>query len=165
MRVTVRPPDAAAFAPFGTFVERPAVMGQRADFSGWLDPVPGLSQHGHLNRVAGTTLPVTVTRVECHPHAGQLFLPIGVSRYLVTVMPADETGAPDPTQAMAFVVPGTVGVAYYPGTWHAGISALDDEASFAVLMWRGADDDDVFAPVSPIEVRAAPDANGAVTDG
>ena len=106
-----------------------------------------------------------MTRVECHPHAGQLFLPIGVSRYLVTVMPADDTGGPDPTRALAFVVPGTVGVAYHAGTWHAGISALDTEASFAVLMWRGADDDDVFAPVSPIEVQAAPDGGRGVTYG
>ena len=42
---------------------------------------------------------------------------------------------------------------YHPGTWHAGIAVLDAEASFAVLMWRGEKDDDVFAAIPPIELQ------------
>jgi ureidoglycolate lyase len=76
-----------------------------------------------------------------------------VSRYLVTVMPSDESGAPDPGRALAFVLPGSLGVVYHPGTWHAGIAVLDAEASFAVLMWRGAEDDDVFTSIAPLEVQ------------
>jgi len=91
--------------------------------------------------------------VEHHPHAAQLFLPMGVSHYLVTVMPSDAVGSPDSAHALAFVVPGTLGVAYHPGTWHAGIAVLDAEASFAVLMWRGEKDDDVFAAIPPIELQ------------
>lgn len=152
--VTARAPDPVAFAPFGAFIEPPEVGG-RAMFSDWLQPVAGRAAHYHLNRVAPTTLPVTLDRVERHPHAAQLFLPVGVSRYLVTVMPADATGAPDPSRAQAFVVPGTMGVAYHPGTWHAGISVLDGEGSFAVMMWRGeADDDDEFASIPSMEVRS-----------
>ena len=154
MRVIARLPDPAGFAPFGAFIEPPPEVGRQIAFGRWLAPVPGLSPHYYLNRVAPTTLPVTVTRVERHPHAAQLFLPVGVGRYLVTVMPADEHGAPDPEGALAFVVPGTMGVAYNPGAWHTGISVLDAEGSFAVMMWRGAEDDDVFAAVPPIEVRA-----------
>jgi ureidoglycolate lyase len=152
--ITARAPDPIAFAPFGAFIEPPEVGG-RAMFSEWLEPVTGRAAHYHLNRVAATTLPVVLDRVERHPHASQLFIPVGVSRYLVTVMPADATGAPDPRGAQAFVVPGTMGVAYHPGTWHAGISVLDGEGSFAVLMWRGAgDDDDDFASIPSMEVRA-----------
>jgi ureidoglycolate lyase len=165
MTVTVRSPDAAAFAPFGAFIEPPPDAGRQTVFGSWLDPVPGASLQCHLNRVAPVTFPVTVDRVERHPRAAQLFLPVGVSRYLVTVMPADEAGAPDATGALAFVVPGTMGVAYHPGTWHAGISVLDAAGSFAVMMWRGGDGDDVFADVSPLEVRGARDVGGRITGG
>ena len=158
MTVTAEAPDEDGFAPFGAFLEPPAEIGGRAMFSDRLEPVEGRAPHYHLNRAPATSLPVTVERVECHPHATQIFLPVGVSRYLVTVMPSDAVGEPDPKKALAFVVPGTMGVAYHPGTWHAGISVLDGEGSFAVMMWRGGDDDDVFASITPIEVRAADSA-------
>ena len=152
MLLALHDPDAAAFAPFGAFLEPPAEVGQRSMFGHWLEAVPGRSQQCHVNRVAPSTLPIKVDQVERHPHAAQVFLPMGVSRYLVTVMPSDEAGAPDPGRALAVVVPGTLGVVYHPGTWHAGIAALDAEASFAVLMWRGGADDDVFASIPPIDV-------------
>lgn len=151
--LVAEPPDAGAFAPFGSFIERPAAIGGRARFDRWLEPVSGRTPHYHLNRVAPTTLPVLVDRVERHPHAAQLFLPVGVSRYLVTVMPSDSDGAPDPAGARAFVVPGTMGIAYRPGAWHAGISVLDTEGSFAVMMWRGGHDDDDFRDIDPVEVQ------------
>ena len=165
MHLVARDPDPAAFAPFGAFLESPAGVGDRSMFSQWLEPVPGLSQQCHLNRVAPTRLPVRLETVERHPHASQLFLPMGVSRYLVTVMPADEAGAPDTAGALAFVLQGTMGVAYHPGTWHAGISVLDAEASFAVLMWRGGEEDDVFAGISSLEVTGVDLATRAHADG
>ncbi len=153
MTVKLQDPDPSAFAPFGVFLEPPAGVGDRSMFGEWLEPVPGLSYQCHLNRVAPSTLPLTVKQVECHPHAAQLFLPMGVSHYLVTVMPSNAAGSPDSAHALAFVVPGTLGVVYHPGTWHAGIAVLDAEASFAVLMWRGEEDDDVFAAIPPIELQ------------
>ena len=48
-----------------------------------------------------------------------------------------------------------MGVVYHPGTWHAGITVLDSEATFAVMMWRGGEDDDVFAPIE-VNVDALP---------
>ena len=155
MILTARAPDAAAFAPFGAILRPPTDVGGRWMFSEWLEPVPGLSPRYHLNRVAPSAVPVTVNRVEHHPHAAQLFIPMGVSRYLVTVMPSDDAGDPDPGRAVAFQFPGTLGVAYRTGAWHAGITVLDTEASFAVLMWRGGETDDVFASIPPITVRAA----------
>ncbi len=163
--VTVRAPDAEAFAPFGVLLEPPHSAGGRAMFNEFLDPVPGRAPQYHLNRVAPTELPVTIDRVERHRHAAQLFLPIGVPRYLVTVMPSDELGNPDPVRTQAFVIPGTVGVAYHPGTWHAGISVLDAEGSFAVMMWRSGEDDDDFASVAPVDVLAAPAEQEAVAGG
>lgn len=155
-------PDAEAFAPFGTFLEAPLDVGGRMMFAEWLEPVAGRAPRYHLNRVAPSKLPVTVDLVERHPHAAQLFLPVGVSRYLVAVMPSDATGGPDAARARAFIVPGNIGVAYHPGTWHAGISVLEEEGSFAVMMWRGdGDDDDVFAAIEPIRIHASTDEGGA----
>ena len=153
MPLTAREPDPTAFAPFGAFLQPPAAVGERSMFSRWLEPVAGFSQQCHLNRVTPSTLPMTVDRVECHPYASQVFLPMGVSRYLVTVMPPDAAGTPDATQALAFLLPGTLGVVYHPGTWHAGIAELDSEATFAVLMWHGGEKDDVFAPIPPLAVH------------
>lgn len=121
-------------------------------FNDWAVPVEGLRLQLHVNRVAPSTLPITVQRVERHPHAAQVFLPLDTGTYLVVVMPALADGGPDPSGACAWIMPPTLGIAYRPGVWHAGIVALDREASFSVLMWRGAEDDDVMAAVSPITI-------------
>ncbi len=152
MTVTAASPDAAGFAPFGVFIDMPARAGARRPYSEWLAPVPGLALQFHTNRVPPSRLPLTIGRVERHPHAAQVFLPLSVSRYVVTVLPSLLDGQPDVSQALAFVLPGTLGVVYRAGVWHAGITPLDAEASFAVLMWRGAADDDVFASVPPLAV-------------
>jgi len=165
MRIIAQGPRSAAFAPYGAFLWPPADVGGRSPFSEWLTPIAGLSQQCHLNRVRPSHFPVRVAQVERHPHAKQLFLPMGVSRYLVTVMPSDDEGAPDPGRAKAFIVPGSVGVAYHRGTWHAGIAVLDREATFAVMMWRGGSEDDVFRTIDPIEVSAQPLPTGERTRG
>lgn len=162
LSVTAEPADPTAFRAFGAFLEPPAVPGDRTQLGDWLEPVPGRALRCHLNRVPPSAAIPRVVQVERHPHAAQLFVPVGVTRYLVLVMPSDRSGAPDPSGTRAFVVPGTTGVAYRPGTWHAGIAALDEGGSFFVAMWRGGDDDDVFASVPPIDVEVP---EGATTRG
>ena len=152
MRIVARPPDAEAFEPFGGFLVPPDRAGERVHFSPWLEPVHDLSLQSHLNHVPASDLPLTLDQVEHHPHAAQLFLPVGVSRYVVTVLPSRPDGSPDEAGALAFVVPGRIGVAYRPGVWHAGITVLDHAASFAVHMWRGATDDDVFASIPTLRI-------------
>lgn len=161
MTLVALPPDAAVFAPFGAFIDRPAEAGTRRMYSPWLAPVPTLTPQFHTNHVGPSALPLGVTRVERHPHASQVFLPLSASRYLVTVLPPRADGQPDVARAHAFVVPGTLGVAYRPNVWHTGIVALETEASFAVLMWRGAADDDVFADVPRFTV----DIRGVALEG
>ncbi len=158
MHLTAGTPDAAAFAPFGTFIDVPAHVGERRAYNEWLPPVHGLSPQFHTNRVAASALPLTLDQVERHPHAAQAFVPLQVTRYVVTVMASDAAGQPDPASARAFLMPRTLGVIYRAGTWHAGITVLDNEASFAVLMWRGASDDDVFATIPPLVVEPSLDA-------
>ena len=156
MRIDAGPPDHAVFAPFGEFIERPAEAGARRLYSAWLAPAPDLLPQFHTNRVPPSAVPLQVTRVERHPHAAQVLLPLSGARYLVTVMPSRIDGLPDVERAEAFVVPATLGVAYRPGVWHTGIVALDTEACFAVMMWRGATDDDVFVEVPAFTVDTAP---------
>lgn len=153
MIVTARDPDPHAFAAFGALVDGPALHGDRRLYSDWLTPVAGLALQFHINSVCRSELPLVLGGVECHPHAAQVFLPLDVSRYLVTVMP-DRGGSPDPSGALAMILPGTLGVIYRPGTWHAGVTVLDRDGRFAVLMWRGAADDDIFAPTAPLTISA-----------
>ncbi len=53
---------------------------------------------------------------------------------------------------MCFLMPGTMGVIYGRNTWHAAITVLDRPGSFAVSMWRGAEDDDVMAQTTPRKI-------------
>lgn len=146
-------PDAAAFAPFGTIIDAPRRPGDRNMFGDWLRPVDGLALQFHINAVAPSAEPVNLTLIERHRHAAQVFVPMDVSRYLVTVVRARADGAPDLTGVVCMELPGTLGVIYHPGVWHAGVTVLDRTGHFAVLMYRGAGDDDEFRAIDPITIR------------
>jgi len=141
------------FAPFGEIITRPAIAGQRQFYSEWLGG-EGLKPVLHVNNVLTSTLPIAIKVLERHPHAAQCFVPLDVSRYLVTVAPSLPDGSADIAGLKSFIFPGTVGVVYRQGVWHAGASVLDRAGAFAVLMWRGANDDDVFADIDPISLIA-----------
>lgn len=141
------------FAPFGEIIDRPPEAGQRQFFSDWLGG-EGLKPVFHVNSVLPLSLPNAINKLERHPHASQCFVPLDVSRYLVTVAPSLADGSADLGGIKSFIFPGTVGVIYRRGVWHAGASVLDRAGAFAVLMWRGANDDDVFTEISPISLVA-----------
>lgn len=143
--------SAERFAPYGDVIDRPAEAGTRAFYSRWLGG-EGLAPVFHVNNVPMSTVPAVVERLERHPHAAQCFVPLDVSRYLVTVAPSLPDGAPDLERVESFLVPGTLGVVYAPDVWHAGMSVVDRAGAFAVLMWRGANDDDVFTHISPLQL-------------
>lgn len=144
-------PSADAFAPFGAMIDKPSQAGERRFYSQWLGG-QGLEPVFHTNSVPEVSLPVTLAKLERHPHAAQCFVPLDVSRYLVTVAPSLADGSADLANLRSFVLPGSVGVIYAMGVWHAGASVLDRAGSFAVLMWRGAKDDDVFAEIPPVQL-------------
>lgn len=152
MRIAATVTAPAALARFAVLVEPPAHPGDRRLYSDWLAPVAGLGLQFHVNHVSPSALPCVVTQVEAHPHAAQVFLPVDVDRYLVTVMPGGD--APDPAGALAIILPGTTGIVYRPGAWHAGMTVLGRRGHFAVLMQRGAADDDRFAAIAPLTVTA-----------
>ena len=149
-KIMTTPPDVTAFQPYGEILAPPDTHGGRRPFAQWLMPTSGLELHCHLNAVAASALPVALDRMEKHPHAAQIFLPLDVSRYLVSVMPSDAEGRPDPARTLSMVVPGTRGVVYRPGVWHAPITVLDRDGHFAVMMLRGAVDDDVIVAIPPL---------------
>jgi ureidoglycolate lyase len=108
-------PDADAFRPYGEILAPPDAPGGRRQFGHWLVPTGSLDLQCHLNSVAASALPFVLDRMERHPHAAQIFLPLDVSRYLVTVMPADAEGLPDAARALSMTLPGTLGIVYRPG--------------------------------------------------
>lgn len=134
------------FAPFGTVIVQPEKIGERRMYSQWLGG-DGLLPAFHVNAVAPAILPHRVSLLERHPHAAQAFIPLDVSRYLVTVAPADDDGRPKLDALVSFLVPGNLGVVYGRGIWHAGALVLDRIGHFTVLMWRGKPDDDVMLDV------------------
>lgn len=152
------------FAPFGTVIDRPGRAGERQFFSDWLGSEhPGCAPVLHTNLVVASALPQVLSRLEHHPHASQAFVPLDVCRYIVVVAPSDAAGRPVVDGLEAFIVPGNFGVIYRHGVWHAGASVLDRDGSFAVLMWRGAPDDDVFADIEPVAlVEAATALRGVI---
>ncbi|QBX99957.1 hypothetical protein E2K80_03740 [Rhodophyticola sp. CCM32] len=152
----LRPPDAAAFAPFGELVMPPDAPGTRRFYSDTLH-----SRHDtsapvlHVNNVPPQSLPLVVSRIERHPYASQCFFPLDVSRYAVMVMPSDAKGGPCADKALAFLMPGTMGVIFNPGVWHLGATVLDRPGHFTVLMWRGGPvQDDEFRTIAPLTLIA-----------
>lgn len=150
--IVLQPPDPQAFAPYGSFILPPEQPGRRAFYSEALQPRPqGAVPVLHVNHVTPSTLPLSVTGLERHPHAAQCFMPLDVARYVVLVMPSDDCGAPLPSKALGFLVPGTVGVIYHANIWHLGATVLDRQGHFTVLMWRGGVvEDDVFRTIEPL---------------
>lgn len=150
--VMLRPPDAKAFAPYGHLVTPPEIPGKRQFYSDTLHTRATASAPVlHVNHVLPQTLPVEVSGIERHPHAAQCFFPVDVSRYVVMVMPSDDTGQPIVDRALAFLMPGTMGVIFNPGVWHLGATVIDRAGHFTVLMWRGGpQSDDEFRTIAPM---------------
>lgn len=157
LAIRLTAPDEGAFAPFGRFLGPPGEAGTRRFYSEALDRRPkDAAPVLHVNAVAPSSLPLTVTGMERHPRASQVFAPLDVARYVVAVMPDAADGSPDRSRAIAFLMPGTLGVIFNPGTWHLGATVLDRPGSFAVLMWRGGrHPDDEFRAVPPLVLTEA----------
>lgn len=155
--LTLSAPDKDAFAPYGEFILPPDTPNERRFYSDHLSVHPDLSAPVfHMNHVLPSQCPIRVDKIERHPHAAQCFMPLDVSRYVVMVMPSDASGAPLLDQAMAFEVPGTIGVIFRPNTWHLGATVLDRAGHFAVLMWRGGNqEDDEFRTIPALTLLAA----------
>jgi ureidoglycolate lyase len=94
-------------------------------------------------------LPLTIERLERHPHATQTFVPIDAGRYLVVVAEPAADGTPDVATLQAFIAEPTQAVTYGVNVWHHGLTVIDRQTRFVTLMadYRTGDDD-VFVTLS-----------------
>lgn len=139
-RVTCRALDRADFAAFGHVIDpagvRPEMINQgttrrypelaRLDLGGSSgEPVIGLYE------ASGRHFPLRLSKLERHVRAGQVFLPLGMHRFIIVVAPGlDE---PDWALVCAFLSGPGQGVSLRRGCWHHGLIALSDGDRFAVI--------------------------------
>ena len=90
--------------------------------------------------VAGSS--VTITALERHPHSTQSFIPIRSGRWLVALAPTLSDGSPDMANVRAFLAGPEDAICIHRNVWHAGLTALDGPAEFAMMMWRADAGDD-----------------------
>ena len=138
-RIAVEPLTQAAFAPFGTVIDKAAVAPRPMN--------AGKARRFHdLARVAVAgadgqvvigfveaepyTLPLRLSLVERHPLGAQAFIPLNAAPFLVVVCP-DEGGKPG--RPRAFLTAPGQGVCYALGTWHGVLTPLDHPQDFWVI--------------------------------
>lgn len=142
MRISVRPIEAGAFAPFGQLLETPGAS-NRLDHAG---AVANLRDQANINvavvRALPLALPHNITDMERHPFSSQAFFPLNVEKYLVMVAPQGDGDAPDMAGLQAFSVGGHQGINYNAGTWHHPLGTIGAPGEFAVLMWEDGGDRD-----------------------
>jgi ureidoglycolate lyase len=95
---------------------------------------------------AARVLPLEIRRLERHREASQVFLPLGMQRFIVVVAPGLE--APDWDGVRAFITAPGQGIALKRACWHHGLVALNDGDRFAVVEGANyrADTTEVEAP-------------------
>lgn len=148
--ISARPLTAEAFAPFGHVLATPLQAGR------WYhgDLIENRRPEARLDLsftgIEAITLPFPLRLFERHAYSAQAFVPLDVSRYLVTVCPDTGTGRPDPAEAISFIAGGNQTVVYAQGTWHHPMVALDRTARFAIVMWVTGDSGD--EELVPLEI-------------
>ena len=155
--IQARPIDAARFAPYGQLLEMPE-NGTRQDYAARLDAAAeGLRPNLAVVRAGPRAMPLTLEAMERHPSSSQAFMPLSAARYLVLVCPSRPDGAPDLDRLDAFICDGNQAINYDRGTWHHGMTTLDEPGTFAMFMWdEGAERDTEWSRVTlPIQVTPA----------
>lgn len=139
-QLACRPLDRQAFAQFGAVID---ATGARVDLINEgstrrysdlasldlrgpaRDPVIGIYEASARN------FPLRLLRLERHAQASQMFMPLGMHRFIVVVAPGALT--PDWSGIAAFISAPGQGVCLRRGCWHHGLVALGDGDQFAVI--------------------------------
>ena len=122
------------FKLYGDLIDKP-LEGNRTDFIAKIQKTDKVkNQSISVIRIEFSEKPIFINIFERHQHTSQAFLPLNVSRYLIAVAP-NKNNQPDEQQIKAFIVPGTIGINYYLGTWHSPLQVLDKCGTFAILMF------------------------------
>jgi ureidoglycolate lyase len=150
-----RPLTGEGFAGFGQVLSPP----QQLERSYFGDLLQNRRSNARLDlsfaTLAGSALPLQLSLFERHLHSSQAFIPLDVSRYLVTVCPDNGHGQPHVAAAVSFVADRSQTVLYDPGTWHHPMVALDRVGQFVIAMWSAGDgvDEELVPLTEAIEVR------------
>ncbi len=147
--------DAAAFAPFGFVLEVPGGGNRTGPVPVIADRRPDAAVTANLIDLPARTGPRSVAQVERHLHGAQFFLHLSGGPVSIVVFATDAVGRADPAGARAFIAAPGQAFGYHPGTWHAGVAALDRPATVASLLARAGTPDDVEEALlaEPIEVE------------
>ncbi|MDI6029267.1 ureidoglycolate lyase [Corticibacterium sp. UT-5YL-CI-8] len=132
-----------AFLPFGT-------VSEMSDLSGLLSIQSAYEASGaatepvlQLVKIESIPQPLTISRLEIHPHSAQTFLALGMAPSLVVVCKPDAEGEPDLATVRAFVARPTQVVTYNRGVLHHRLTPLKTPAVFAMTMMHSSDGDTV----------------------
>ncbi|MEM7021916.1 MAG: ureidoglycolate lyase [Pseudomonadota bacterium] len=124
VELPLEPLESAAFAPFGQLIcaredppvfSAPHLRSWRQDFE-----VAGATEVMFIHYKPG---PMAFSALERHFDVTQTFVALGGAASVMVVAPPtdpdDWDQVPEPGQLRAFLVPGSVGVMLWRGTWHA----------------------------------------------
>jgi ureidoglycolate lyase len=140
--MTLSPLASASLEPLATRLAAPD--GKYTDFPDVLAIGDTPGRHGFAvlcpQPVAGAA--VTITALERHPHSAQSFIPIRAGRWVVVLAPTLSDGSPDMDNVRAFLAGPQDALCIRRNVWHAGLTALDGPAEFAMMMWRTSAGDD-----------------------
>ena len=100
-------------------------------------------------------MPIPLTTLERHPFSSQTFIPVDLSRYVITVCEGNGKGAPDLSKVRAFVASKYQGVSYSPGVWHGPMTVIDRDGEYVALRWLVNDsrDNELMSLTKPIDVH------------
>jgi ureidoglycolate lyase len=161
--ITAVPLTAAAFAPFGQVIERPADFGRIYFSDALASGRPSAKGSLSLTKARPLATPnLVATKMERHEFSSQSFVPLDVSRYLVVVAPQNADGKLDHSRLLAFVARGDQGVTYGMNVWHHPLCVLDRPGQFAVFMWLDGgkgDEEFVDLPTPQAIMFSAPTAS------
>jgi len=138
--IAARPLERSAFAPFGTVIDTSGTTPEAIN-EGTTKRYPDLARldlrGGGGDAIVGIyvagarAFPLRLGALERHREAAQVFIPLGLQRFVVVVAPG--AGAPDWERLSAFVTAPGQGVSVKRGCWHHGLVALGDGDRFAVI--------------------------------
>ena len=141
------------FETFGDLIEKP-LIGSRTDFIANLQKTDQVKDQSiSVTTLEFSKMPLYVDVFERHLHTSQTFFPLDVGRYLIVVAP-DKFNSPDEDNMTALIVPGTIGINYYLGTWHSPLQVLDRRGTFAILMYLfNSDLDQQWSKVDKLSIK------------
>jgi ureidoglycolate lyase len=139
-RLDFQPLTAAAFAPFGQVIDAngvdPEIINdgstrRHSDLASLDLRGPDCDPVMSIYVASARKFPLGIAKLERHRQASQVFIPLGMHRFIVLVALGGET--PDWKTVSAFLTAPGQGVCLHRNCWHHGLIALGDGNRFVVI--------------------------------